>query len=111
MTGIACIVLLTEMSLVINYSLRRMNPNIRLSKRHLGYLIAGAWVYGVVSMFPPLLGWNRFVPGAARISCGPDWTDKSASGMSYSLVLVVVGFFMPLSVMCMAYYKIYRYCG
>lgn len=96
------------MSLVINYSLHRMNPNVRLSKRNQGLLIAGAWVYGLVCMFPPLLGWNRFVPGAARISCGPDWTDNSPSGMSYNLVLVVLGFFLPLSVMCMAYYKIYR---
>ena len=107
-TGISGIANLTEMSLVINYSLHRMNPNVRLSKRNQGLLIAGAWAYGMVCMFPPLLGWNRFVPGAARISCGPDWTDNSASGMSYNLVLVVLGFFLPLSVMCMAYYKIYR---
>ncbi|KAK2574169.1 Melanopsin [Acropora cervicornis] len=74
--GISSIATLTEMSLVINYSLHRMNPNVRLTKRNMALLIAGAWLYGLVSMFPPLVGWNRFVPGAVRISCGPDWTDK-----------------------------------
>ena len=97
------------MSLVINYSLHKANPNVRLSNKKIAWLIAGSWLYGLLFMSPPLLGWNRFVPGAARISCGPDWTDKSASGMTYSLVLVVVGFFLPLAVMCGAYYKIYRY--
>ena len=96
------------MSVVINYSLQRLNPNFRFSKKTLGFLIAGTWIYGVVSMLPPLFGWNRFAPGAAQISCGPDWTDRTASGMSYSLILVVLGFFLPLSVMCSAYYKIYR---
>lgn len=108
-TGISGIATLTEMSLVISYSLHRMNPNVRLSKRNLGLVIAGSWVYGLVSMFPPLIGWNRFVPGAAYISCGPDWTDNSPAGMSYNLMLVVLGFFLPLSVMCFAYYRIYRY--
>ncbi|XP_029184609.1 melanopsin-like isoform X1 [Acropora muricata] len=106
--GISSIATLTEMSLVINYSLHRMNPNVRLTKRNMALLIAGAWLYGLVSMFPPLVGWNRFVPGAVRISCGPDWTDKSASGVSYNLVLVVLGFFLPLCVMIKAYYEIYR---
>lgn len=96
------------MSLVINYSLHRMNPNVRLTKRNMALLIAAAWLYGLVSMFPPLVGWNRFVPGAVRISCGPDWTDKSASGVSYNLVLVVLRFFLPLCVMIKAYYEIYR---
>ncbi|KAM7443612.1 hypothetical protein ABFA07_007689 [Porites harrisoni] len=106
--GISGIVTLTEMSVVINYSLQRLNPNFRFSKKTLGFLIAGTWIYGIVSMLPPLFGWNRFAPGAAQISCGPDWTDRTASGMSYSLILVILGFFLPLLVMCSAYYKIYR---
>ena len=60
-------------------------------------------------MFPPLVGWNRFVPGSAKISCGPDWTDNSASGLSYNLALVVWGFFLPLTIMIKAYHQIYRF--
>lgn len=98
------------MGLVIHHSLHKANPNVRLSNKKIGWLIAGSWLYGLLFMSPPLLGWSQFVPGAARISCGPDWTDKSTLGMTYSLVLVVVGFFVPLLIMCGAYFRIYRYC-
>lgn len=106
--GIASIATFTGMTLVMSYSVRRMNPRFKVSRKISCCLIAASWVYGVVSMLPPLLGWTRFVPGNTGVTCGPDWTDISPSGTAYSLLLIAVGFFVPLSLISVSYFKIFR---
>jgi len=60
-------------------------------------------------MLPPLLGWTGFVPGNSGVICGPDWTDISPSGKAYNLLLIAVGFVVPLSLISVSYFKIFRY--
>lgn len=107
--GITSIATFTGMTLVMSYSMQQMSPRYKFSRKTSFCLIAASWVYGVMTMLPPLLGWTRFVPGVARVSCGPDWTDLSPSGMAYSLLLAAFGFFVPLSVISVCYFKIFRY--
>ena len=106
--GIASIVTLTEMVFVSYFGLKQVNHDARLSMGQVACLIASAWMYGGLCMAPPLLGWNRFVLAASKVSCCPDWAGKSASDTAYNLLLVVFGFFLPLTVMLLYYYKIYR---
>lgn len=107
--GIASIATFTGMTFVMSYSMHQMNPRYKFSRKVSFCLIVASWVYGVVIMLPPLLGWTRIVPGVAGVSCGPDWTDLSPSGMAYSLLLIAFGFFVPLSVISVCYFKIFRY--
>lgn len=107
--GVATIATFTAMTMVLSYSIHQMNPKFRLSQKIIYHLIAACWSYGVVSMLPPLLGWNQFVPGACRIGCGPDWTDGSPAGMAYSLLLIAVGFVGPIIAISVSYFKICRY--
>ncbi|PFX17165.1 melanopsin-like isoform X2 [Stylophora pistillata] len=105
--GIASIATLTEMVFVPYYGLKQVNSDARLSMGQIACMTAGAWFYGCLCMAPPLLGWNRFVLAASKVSCCPDWAGRSASDTAYSLLLVVFGFFLPLTVMVLYYYKIY----
>ena len=107
--GITSIATFTAMTIVLSYSMHQMNPRFRVSNKCIFQLIALSWFCGVALMLPPLLGWSRFVPGAAGISCGPDWTDVSPAGMAYSLLLIVVGFFGPILAIAISYFKICRY--
>ena len=107
--GIASIGTFTGITLVMSYSVRQMNPRFKVSRKISCCLIAAAWLYGVVTMLPPLLGWTRFVPGNSGVTCGPDWTDISPSGTAYSLLLIAVGFVLPLSLISVSYFKIFRY--
>jgi len=106
--GIASIFTLTEMGVVSYFGLKQVNRISRLSTLQLVCLIGGAWLYGGVCMLPPLFGWNRFVLSASKISCCPDWAGKSVSDTAYNLLLVTLGFFVPLTAMMVCYYKIYR---
>ena len=106
--GIASIFTLTEMSVVSYYGLKQLNRNSKLSVRQVVSLICASWLYGGLCMLPPLLGWNRFVLSASKISCCPNWAGKSASDTAYNLLLVLLGFFVPVTAMMICYNKIYR---
>lgn len=71
-------------------------------------LLGIAWFYGILSMSPPLLGWSRFVPGSAGISCAPDWRSTSSETLSYNILLMLVGFGLPVTVIVTSYIKLYR---
>jgi len=107
--GITSIFTLTEMVVVSYFGVKQVNTNThRLSTHQVICLIGSAWLYGSFCMFPPLLGWSRFVVTSSKISCCPDWAGKSAADISYNLLLVAFGFIFPLAVMIICYYKIFR---
>lgn len=107
--GITSIFTLTEMVVVSYFGVKQVNTNnCRLSTRQVIILIGSAWLYGSLCMFPPLFGWSQFVVTPSKISCCPDWAGKSAADITYNLLLVVFGFFLPLIVMIRCYYKIFR---
>lgn len=107
--GIASIATFTSMTIVLSYSMHQMNPAVRVSRKTILSLIAASWFWGVVLMLPPFFGWNSFVPGASGIGCAPNWTDESPAGMTYSLLLIVVGFCGPILAISISYFKICRY--
>ena len=106
--GIASIFTLTEMGVVSYYGLRQVNRHLRLSARQVVWLSGAAWLYGAFCVLPPLLGWNRFVLSASKVSCCPDWTGKSSWDTVYNILLVMLGSFVPLTVMILCYWEIYR---
>lgn len=106
--GITSIFTLTEMSVMAYHGLKQVNASTRYSASQVACLIGTAWLYGILCMLPPLLGWNRFVVSASKISCCPDWAGKSAWDTAYNILLVILGFFVPLAAMIVYYYKIYR---
>lgn len=107
--GITCIFTLTEMGAVLYSGLRRVEGIVRLSSHQVSYLIGAAWCYGTLCMLPPLLGWNKFVISASKLSCSPNWSGQTMADKAYTLLLITFGFFGPLTVMIISYYKTFRY--
>ena len=105
--GITAIANLTIMSLVMYSSFRSLGNPTGTPRSKMAAIIASTWLYGVMAMFPPLVGWNEFVPGASGISCSPNWVPKTKAGVAYNVFLVFVGFILPLGVIIFCYYMIY----
>ena len=105
--GIASIVNLTMMSVMKYSSIKRLGNTKRIHRNKMAVIIAFTWLYGVMAMFPPLVGWNEFVPGASRISCCPNWVPETKAGVAYNALLVFVGFVLPLGVIMFCYCRIY----
>ena len=106
--GIASIANLTMMSLVMYFTVKTVSKTTKISAIKMAAIITFTWVYGVMAMFPPLVGWNEFVPGASGISCGPNWSPETKAGVAYIVLLVFVGFLLPLGVITVCYFRIYR---
>ncbi|RMX50278.1 hypothetical protein pdam_00018192 [Pocillopora damicornis] len=107
--GIASIANLTMMSLVMYSAISKVSNSTKIPRSKMIGIIIFTWVYGVMAMVPPLVGWNEFVPGASGISCCPNWSPETKAGMAYNMLLVFVGFVLPLSVIIYSYHRIYRY--
>ena len=106
--GIASIANLTMMSVVMYSSFKRLGNRRKIPKRKMAAMIAFTWLYGILAMIPPLLGWNEFVPGASGVSCCPNWVPETKAGVAYNAMLVFVGFIFPLSAVTFCYSRIYR---
>lgn len=109
-TGIASIATLTVLSGTVYQNIKRNCPNSQcnVSQRQSVVLIVCSWLYGFIAMSPPLVGWNRFVPGRASFSCAPDWVAPEVSSKVYILSLIAMGFFVPLITISVFYYLTYR---
>lgn len=108
-TGIASIITLATLSFVIKLNVARWNRSPQSSLRKSCCVIAGIWIYSTGLMVPPLLGWNKYVPGSARFSCCPDWTSRDITDLSYNVFLIIMGFVVPLTVIGYSFFKIWRY--
>ena len=106
--GIASIANMTAMSFVMLHSFNRVGNPKRVPTKKMAGIIIFTWLYGVLAMFPPLVGWNKFVPGTSGISCCPNWLPDTKAGLAYNALLVFVGFVFPLTTILICYYKIYR---
>lgn len=108
MTGLTSIASLTAMSGVVYQIVKRNTPNSHASSRQSIILIVGSWFFGFITVLPPLVGWNRFVPGKAGFSCAPDWTATDNASLIYTVLLVTLGFFVPLMFIAMFHILTYR---
>lgn len=107
--GIAAISNMTMMSLVMYSSFQSLNCTTKIPRKKMAAMIAFTWLYGIMAMFPPLVGWNEFVPSASGISCCPNWVPETKAGVAYNALLVFIGFVLPLSVVIFCYYRIYNF--
>lgn len=106
--GIASIANLTMMSVAMYSSFKRLGNTKKIPASKMATMIIFTWLYGIMAMIPPLLGWNEFVLGASGVSCCPNWVPETQAGVAYNAMLVFVGFILPLSVVTFCYYRIYR---
>ena len=67
-----------------------------------------SWLYGLVIMFPPLVGWGSFAFEAGGAMCAPNWRENTDAGRAYLIVLVVLAFAIPLGVSIVCFVRIYK---
>lgn len=67
--------------------------------------ITAAWIASIFLAFPPFLGWGRyeFIPNFS--TCTVNW----GSDISFSLTIIVLGFFIPQPLIAFSYFKIIRF--
>ncbi|XP_054724911.1 rhodopsin-like [Uloborus diversus] len=66
------------------------------------------WVYCLVIIVPPFLGWGAFVPEGFLTSCSFDYLSRSATNRSYFIYIFILGFTLPITVISICYAFIIR---
>ncbi|XP_014250922.1 pinopsin-like [Cimex lectularius] len=106
--GIGSISTLTVLALERYLMVSRPLNRCALSSRAAISLVGGIWIYAGFVTVPPLLGWGEYGPEAANLSCSVNWETRGHNSTSYIIYLFVLGFFIPLFVICFSYINIIR---
>jgi c-opsin len=58
--------------------------------------LAGIWVYSLLCMIPPLLGWSSMTVQFGNTNCAPNWVTGDAQGLTYLIFLITSAFAWPV---------------
>ncbi len=81
------------------------NRQGRFTRKLAKQVIAGIWVVALVLTVAPTLGWAHYTYSTGGYQCAPYSTD--AVGHTYTVLLILVVFFLPLSILSYCNCKLY----
>ena len=64
-------------------------------------ILVSVWTFGLIWGAGPLMGWSDYVPESDGYYCSINWMDESAR--SYVTCIFLLGFILPVSLMCLSY--------
>uniref|UniRef100_A0A3P8Z508 G-protein coupled receptors family 1 profile domain-containing protein n=1 Tax=Esox lucius TaxID=8010 RepID=A0A3P8Z508_ESOLU len=73
------------------------------SKRRTTGIIVIVWLYSLAWSLAPLLGWSSYIPEGLMTSCTWDYVTSTPANRSYTLMLCVFVFFIPLGIISYCY--------
>ncbi|MEQ2188619.1 Melanopsin-like, partial [Goodea atripinnis] len=79
-----------------------------VSRQRLCLVIVGVWVYSLGWSLPPFFGWSAYIPEGLQTSCSWDYMSFTVTVRTYTLLLFVFVFFIPLAVIAICYLSIFR---
>eukprot|EP00063_Salmo_salar_P038833 XP_014013668.1 PREDICTED: melanopsin-A-like isoform X2 [Salmo salar] len=69
--------------------------------------MAAAWFYSMFWSLPPFFGWSAYVPEGLMTSCSWDYMTFTPSVRSYTMLLFIFVFFIPLFIIIYCYICIF----
>ncbi|XP_029560365.1 melanopsin-A [Salmo trutta] len=78
-----------------------------MSRRRALYVMAAAWFYSMFWSLPPFFGWSAYVPEGLMTSCSWDYMTFTPSVRSYTMLLFIFVFFIPLFIIIYCYICIF----
>ncbi|KAM4521315.1 melanopsin-like [Fundulus diaphanus] len=79
-----------------------------VSRRRLYVVMVGVWVHSLGWSLPPFFGWSAYVPEGLQTSCSWDYMSFTVTVRTYTVLLFVFVFFVPLAVIAICYLSIFR---
>ncbi|XP_022087301.1 opsin-5-like [Acanthaster planci] len=68
----------------------------RVFAKHMPKILTAIWAYSFLWTFPPLVGWNRYVPERFHTSCTVDWASRLPSDQAYIVCVFLFCFSIPV---------------
>lgn len=100
-----------DINCLVNLNLANINAlqdvshttNARIIK-----ILVTIWVYCLLCLLPPLIGWSEMVPLSAGTNCAPNWNGDSINGLSYLVFLIFNAFSWPVAGTAYLLYKTHK---
>lgn len=70
-------------------------------------IVISCYAYSFIFALAPHFGWSRFVVEPVGTSCGPNWMGNDSRDVSYNITIVVMCFFVPLTMILYSYIMIF----
>ncbi|XP_026792998.3 melanopsin-like [Pangasianodon hypophthalmus] len=80
----------------------------QVSQGRAGTVLAMVWLYALGWSLPPFFGWSAYVPEGLQTSCSWDYMSFTPSVRTYTILLFMFVFFIPLSIIAACYLAIFR---
>ncbi|KAM6918306.1 melanopsin-like [Xenentodon cancila] len=79
-----------------------------VSRRRVCTAAVGAWLYSLGWSLPPFFGWSAYVPEGLQTSCSWDYMSFTTAVRTYTILLFIFVFFIPLLLIAGCYLAIFR---
>ncbi|XP_018971640.1 melanopsin-like [Cyprinus carpio] len=80
----------------------------RVSRHKAGAVLAIVWLYSLGWSLPPFFGWSAYVPEGLQTSCSWDYMTFTPSVRTYTILLFIFVFFIPLGIIASCYFGIFQ---
>lgn len=80
----------------------------QVNQGRVGTVLALVWLYALGWSLPPFFGWSAYVPEGLQTSCSWDYMSFTPSVRTYTILLFMFVFFIPLSIIAACYLVIFR---
>ena len=71
-------------------------------------IIGICWIYALFWAVLPLFGWSSYGLEGVGIGCSIKWQSRDVGNISYTVLLFVFAFLIPVGIICVTYLKIYQ---
>lgn len=89
------------------YEVITFQENQFFSEERAMYVVIGLWVYCFLFAIAPVVGWSKYTTESIGTSCSVDWASTSASAVSYTIVIFVGCYFIPVAIIIHSYIRFY----
>ncbi|KAF7706095.1 melanopsin-like [Silurus meridionalis] len=79
-----------------------------VSQSRTSTVLALLWLYSLGWSLPPFFGWSAYVPEGLQTSCSWDYMSFTPSVRTYTILLFIFVFFIPLSIIAACYFAIFQ---
>lgn len=79
-----------------------------MSRKRVYVAMVAVWLYSLGWSLPPFFGWSAYVPEGLQTSCSWDYMTFTTSVRTYTVMLFVFVFFLPLTLIAACYWAIFR---
>lgn len=80
----------------------------QVSQGRAGTVLALLWLYSLGWSLPPFFGWSAYVPEGLQTSCSWDYMSFTPAVRTYTILLFMFVFFIPLGIIAACYLAIFR---